>query len=112
LYPNIEKSKSILLLKDDPQPKGSTEMSTDWDKYSTSTESLNKAKVPSDNGILAFNVGDVRNSPFPLMVRHDPVSTDLFINQAHSVIFSVPLRKNDLGIRLKLRDISFWSIEV
>ena len=62
--------KKIMLLTFDPQPKGATEMSTDWSKYSSALDAQNRAKVPSDNGVLSFLVKEVRDKPFPLVVKH------------------------------------------
>ena len=106
----VDEKKKIMLITFDPQTKGSTEMSTDWCKYSSSLDTQNRAKVPFDNGVLSFNVEDVRNAPYPLVVRHDPTLTEHFKNRAHTVILAVPPRKNDIGIRLKLRDICKWEI--
>jgi hypothetical protein len=95
--------RKIKLLAFDPMPQGTTQMSTDWSAYSSAIELQNRAKIPEDNGIVYFNVGEVRNAPFPLSVKHDPTLTEHVKNWAHSIIFDIPLRKNDIGIRLKLR---------
>lgn len=87
-------------------------MSTDWHKYSSAIELQNRARVPEDNGIVYFNVGEVRNAPFPLFVKHDPTLTEHFKNRSHSIVLDVPPRKNDIGIRLKLRDICKWEISI
>jgi hypothetical protein len=102
--------KKIKLLAFDPQPQGGTEMSTDWNKYSTPVESRNRARVPEDNGIVSFSVLKVREKPYPLSVRHDPTLTEHFKNRAHTVVFEVPPRHNDIGIRIKLRDICIWEM--
>jgi hypothetical protein len=107
-----DEKKKIMLIAFDPQPKGCTEMSTDWSKYSSAFDTQNKAKIPTDNGVLSFIVSRVRNAPFPLEVRHDPVLNEHFKNKSHALISSVPPRKNDIGIRLKLRDICNWEIIV
>lgn len=104
--------KKIKLLAFDPMPQGSTQMSTDWSKYSTAIELQNRARVPEDNGIVYFNVGEVRNSPFPLFVKHDPTLTEHFKNRSHSIILDVPPRKNDINIRVRLRDICKWVIPI
>ena len=81
----------------DPQPKGATEISTDWSKYSSALDAQNRAKVPSDNGVLSFPVEEVRYKPFPLVVKHDPVLTEHFKNRAHVIVLDLPPRKNDIG---------------
>ena len=111
-FDELDDNKKIKLLAFDPQPKGSTEMSTDWHKYSSALDAQNRARVPNDNGIVSFEVGTVRSSPFPLHVRHDPTLTEHFKNRAHAVILSIPPRNNDIGIRLKLRDICKWEIPI
>ncbi|MEY4926545.1 MAG: hypothetical protein RI894_981 [Bacteroidota bacterium] len=87
-------------------------MSTDWNKYSTAVDARNRAKIPIDNGIVSFLVEAVRSTPSPLTVRHDPTLTKDFENRAHTIILEVPSRKNDLGVRLKLRDICVWEIPI
>jgi hypothetical protein len=96
----------------DPHPKGSTQMSTNWDKYSTPLELQQLAKVPEKNGIVSFSVEKVRNTPNPLQVIHDPILIEHFKNQAHALIFDLPPRKNDIRIRVKLRDICTWEIPI
>ena len=107
-----DEKRKIMLLVFDPQPKGATEMSIDWSKYSSALDAQNRAKIPTDNGVLSFWVKDVRANPFPLIVRHDPVLTEHFKNRAHAIILDLPPRKNDIGIRLKLRDICKWEIPI
>jgi hypothetical protein len=103
-------TKKIKLVAFDPHPKGSTQMSTNWDKYSTALELQQLAKVPENNGVVSFVVNDIRKIPYPLEAIHDPVLTEHFRNQAHTVVVDIPQRKNDIGIRLKLRDICSWEI--
>lgn len=111
-YEETDPSKKIKLVAFDPHPKGSTQMSTNWNKYSTPSELQQLAKVPEKNGVVSFVVGEVRNTPYPLQVIHDPILTEDFRNQAHALILDIPLRKNDIGIRVKLRDICSWEITV
>ncbi len=61
---------------------------------------------------MSFVAGEVRNAPYPLQVIHDPILTEDFRNQAHALILDIPFRKNDIGIRVKLRDICSWEITV
>jgi hypothetical protein len=104
--------KKIKLIAFDPHPKGSTQMSTNWHKYSTPLMLQQLAKVPEKNGVVSFPVEAVRKIPYPLQVIHDPISTELFRNQAHSLVLDIPPRKNDIGIRVKLRDICSWEISI
>lgn len=104
--------KKIKLVAFDPHPKGSTQMSTNWHKYSTPLDLQQLAKVPEKNGVVSFVVEKLRNTPYPLEVIHDPVLTENFRNQAHTLVFDIPFRKNDIGIRVKLRDICSWEISI
>lgn len=92
----------------DPQPKPtSTEMSVDWERYSTALETKNRANVPDKNGVVSFNSTDVRQSPTPLKVSHKPT-----INRAHAIIFDVLPNANDPEMRIKLRRICTWVIPI
>lgn len=87
--------------------KGDGGLSVDWSEYSTAQESLKRAKVPESNGIISMPVIGIRSSPLPLTVVHKPEET----NYSHSEIFGIPPRKpSDLGIRVKLMDLSKWEI--
>ena len=108
----IDIYKKIKLIAFDPHPKGSTQMSTNWNKYSTPKDLQQLAKVPEKNGVVSFPVDAIRKLPYPLQVIHDPISTEEFRNQAHALVFDIPLRKNDIGIRIKLRDICQWEIPI
>jgi hypothetical protein len=111
-YEEPDSKKKIKLVAFDPHPKGSTQMSTNWNKYSTPLELQQLAKVPEKNGIVSFVVAEVRKTPYPLHVIHDPILTEHFKNQAHALVLDIPERKNDIGIRVKLRDICSWEIEI
>ena len=104
--------KKIRLVAFDPHPKGSLQMSTNWHKYSTALDLQQLSKVPDMNGIVSFEVEKIRKMPFPLQVVHDPILTEQFKNQAHTLVLDIPPRKNDIGIRLKLRDICSWEINI
>ena len=54
-------------------------MSTDWEKYSTAIEAWNRSKIPTENLIVEFVAGKVREEG--LEVAHDPLSD----NRAHSL---------------------------
>lgn len=107
--PEIEDSKlKILPSAFDPQPKpNSVEMSVNWDKYSTAEETRNQARKPEKNGVLNFITSNVRNTPISLSVSHKPSS-----KRAHSIIHDVVSEENDPEIRMKLRGICNWEIEI
>jgi hypothetical protein len=111
-YEEPDPKKRIRLIAFDPHPKGSTQMSTDWNKYSTPLKLQQLAKMPEKNGVVSFNVGEVRQTPYPLHVIHDPICTENLKNQAHTLVLDIPERKNDIGIRIKLRDICAWEIPI
>ena len=56
----------------------SRSMSTDWEKYSTVQESLQRAKDPEKNSIVSFVKNDLNNKEFD--VRHSPIAE----NRAHT----------------------------
>jgi hypothetical protein len=88
-------------------PKGGEGLSVDWSKYSTAEATLQRAKTPESNGIISMPISGIRSNPFPLNVLHKPEET----NYSHSEIFGIPPRKpSDLGIRIKLMDLSKWEI--
>lgn len=82
-------------------------MSTDWNKYATAEDALNRSKNPNDNGIVSFNVGEVRNIK-DIIVEHAPEQD----NQAHSHIKGIP-PKNPMktSIRRKLLEACTWQIK-
>ncbi len=73
-------------------------MSTDWEKYSTPEESRNRAKKPTQNGIISFVVGNLRE--VKLRVIHAPTQ-----NRAHTNVKGI-----DVETRLKLLDLFHWEI--
>jgi len=89
------------------RPQGNS-MSTDWSKYSTPEESLQRANSPEDNRIVEMNVGDVRT--IPLTVNHAP--DYMKMNRAHTSVFGlVELPKSRLSkIRTQLATFSRWVI--
>lgn len=82
-------------------------MSIDWNKYATAEDALNRSKNPNDNGIVSFNVGEVRNIK-DIIVEHAPEPD----NQAHSHIKGIP-PKNPMKtrIRRKLLEACTWEIK-
>ena len=87
--------------------KGEGGLSVDWSKHSTPQESLERSKVPENNGIISMPIFGIRANPLPLSVLHKPDET----NYSHSEIFEIPPRKpSDMGVRVKLMDLSKWEI--
>jgi hypothetical protein len=76
-------------------------MSTDWNKYSTSNDTLARSKKPADNGVIGMNVGEVR-AVQPLEVIHKPL-TD---NRAHADVSG----EKSTEVRVKLLRIVTWAI--
>ena len=82
-------------------------MSADWEKYATPTESVCRAKVPTDNGIASFEARDIRN--MNLEVIHKPSKK----NRSHSIVKGKEkMIKDDPEIRFKLLKLVKWKIEV
>ena len=84
-----------------------TGISTDWDKYSTAEESLQRAKNPELTCIIRIQAKKVRMLE-QLIVEHIPILT----NRAHSEIQGLnnhPKPKR-VKLRLKLAEFSEWVI--
>ena len=77
-------------------------MSTDWARYSTPAETLNRAKKPEENGVLKFSVGEVRAIPNQT-VEHTPIK----MNRAHTDVSGI----KDEDVRLKLTRVCRWVID-
>jgi len=81
-------------------------MSTDWSKYSTAEQSLNRAPNPKDNGIVKFEVGSVRKTK--LTVEHFPIPE----NQSHTDVIGIPPKGEfKISMRAKLKHICIWEIK-
>ncbi len=94
--------------------KGEGGLSTDWSRYSTPQQSRERARIPSDNGVVSFEVKSVRKGE--LKVLHCPIEGDLELaitpNQAHSEIHGIPSHDPDkTKIRLLLGRIYKWEID-
>ncbi len=80
-------------------------MSTDWNKYSTPQETLNRAsehgKDPDRYGVIQMNVGQVRAIP-KQSVTHTPLPS----NRSHTDVFG----EKDSEARLKFSRIYSWVI--
>ena len=79
-------------------------MSTDWDKYSSPEETLQRARNPADNGVIQMVVGDVRQVP-GLRVEHTP---DFPRNRAHTDVYG----EKSTEARVKLLRICTWVIPI
>jgi hypothetical protein len=80
-------------------------MSTDWEKYSTPEQSLKRARVPIENSIVHFVVGELRS--IPLEVEHTP--DDELNNQAHTDVKGIS-GVNKQKVRLNLLGLFKWEI--
>lgn len=78
-------------------------MSTDWNKYSTPTDTLNRAKEPKKNGVIRLRAGDVRAIPNQV-VEHSP--DPLTSNRAHTDVIGT----KDEEVRLKYTRIYSWVV--
>ena len=78
-------------------------MSTDWNKYSTPTITLERAKDLSQNGVIEMGAGDARDIPGQT-VEHTPDFVGN--NRAHTDVFG----EKDPEVRLKFTRIYKWSI--
>lgn len=87
--------------------KGGIGMSTDWSKYSSAEQALNRAITPQDNAIVSLNVGKVKSIE-GLSVKHCPIDD----NQAHAEVYGIPERGEfKTRIRAKLVLIANWEIK-
>jgi hypothetical protein len=69
-------------------PTKQDRMSTDWEKYATPEETLQRARNPADNIVVLLPVGEVRQVPGQ-RVEHTPVQAaeDSPGNRAHTDVF-------------------------
>jgi len=82
-------------------------MSADWEKYSTPTDSVYRARIPIDNGIVSLIVGNIRN--INLEVTHKPSES----NRSHTIVKGKEKTiQEDPEVRLKLMNMSKWEIQV
>jgi hypothetical protein len=103
-------------------PKEGDNLSSDWSKYSTPTETKERIgkqlkhnsgnfKNVNDYGVLQLNVGILRSEDYKQKIEHDPIFNDPEIlgvpnNQAHSIVIG----EKDEEVRLKMQGISSWVI--
>jgi hypothetical protein len=78
-------------------------MSTDWERYSTAAETLQRAAEPSKNGVIQLVAGSLRAIE-GLTVEHTPI----IINRAHTDVFG----EKTTEVRLRLKREAQWVILV
>ena len=78
-------------------------MSTDWEKYSTPQDTLQRALTLARRGVVLMTAGDVREIP-NLRVTHTPAPQ----NQAHTDV----LGEKSAEVRMKLSRICTWAIPI
>ena len=91
------------------QERGSDDsksMSTDWNRYSSPRECVERARIPADNGAISFIVGDLRN--ITLNVNHAPLKD----NRSHTDVNGLPNDLRDVELRLKMLDLFQWEIKI
>jgi len=76
-------------------------MSTDWERYSTPSETKERSPAPEDHGVVRLLVRGVRNLPGQT-VCHRPEPQ----NRAHTDV----LGPKDEEVRLKLARLSTWAL--
>lgn len=80
-------------------------MSTDWAKYATVQDTLQRAKTPSDNIVIRLIAGKVRQIPGQV-VEHTPIQATVeqpVGNRAHTDVRGN--KKLDPEVRVKFRQI-------
>ena len=97
---------------------GGTDLSYDWDKYSTAEQTRQRlSKQPRRNGgfknpedyfVVEFRVQDIKTKVKSQTIEHDPIQKHKVLpdNRAHSRIVG----EKDAEVRLKLVDICKWAI--
>lgn len=93
--------------------KGGTDLSSDWDEYTTPSETLERLslqknnkginKDPHDYGLVEFHVEKIRSEIKSQNVEHDPIQNHQYLpnNRAHTKIEG----DKDVEIRLKMIDL-------
>jgi hypothetical protein len=88
-------------------------MSVDWERYSSARETRDRARNPSQNGVIALVAGDVRGIE-GLSVEHEPIRS----NRAHSGIHgltqpgSLPAEESKTKRRVLLLGLVIgWEID-
>lgn len=77
-------------------------LSTDWSKYSGPNDSRRRGKIPSDNGVIGFQVQNL-NAITGIRIQHDPLfygPSDEKNNRAHTNIKGVELNKPESRVAL------------
>ena len=88
-------------------------MSVDWERYSTAQETRDRARNPTQNGVIALVTGNVRGIE-GLSVEHEPIRS----NRAHTGIHgltqpgSLPAEESKTKRRTLLFDlVTGWEID-
>jgi len=76
-------------------------MSTDWERYSSPAETLQRAAEASKNGVIQLGAGSVRVIE-GLTVEHTPI----LANRAHTDVFG----EKTTEVRLRLKRVAQWAI--
>lgn len=76
-------------------------MSSDWSRYSTPRETLERASRPAKRGVVQMIVGKIRDLP-DQRVEHTPEPD----NRAHTDVFG----EKTTEVRVKFLRISSWAI--
>jgi hypothetical protein len=79
-------------------------MSVNWNKYATAEQT--QGNNPGKNGLIQFNVGEIRAVPEQLNVIHSPT----FENRSHSSVIDIT-PSNKAKTRKKLSLIASWAIK-
>jgi len=82
-------------------------MSVDWEKYSTTTETRNRAAKPLDNAVICANVGHIRQIS-DLDVRHKPDPERS--NRAHSIVVGLPAYGTPELVEVRVKLLRITSV--
>jgi hypothetical protein len=90
-------------------------MSVDWTKYTTSLETRNRGRIPSDNAVISMVAGAVRAIE-ALVVEHAPIQdssieeggNQLKPNRAHSEVIG----EKTTEVRVKLSRTWRWQLRL
>ena len=80
-------------------------MSTDWSKYATPVQTLNRARIPEDNGVIGLPVQKVRAIPSLSVVHSPDIQTR---NRAHTDVRGI--NENKTEARFHLRRVCFLEL--
>lgn len=93
-------------------------LSTDWSKYSTPKDTLNRLRIPDlkVNGIIELNISKLKDSikinKLPISIKHNPIriaNEIQQINRAHTLIIGIN-KQNKAKIKRHLARIANWAV--